>query len=239
MAEAILVSLLVSVIYGVVFAQREDRIRAKLAATKHGWTRQLYVLAFVGAIRGKASASDTAILAYFAVLTVFAVSLLFYFVPVTLDDRARSLERTIEEYIGKLDGRPSMEPAVDVRHSDLQARATRLRGEMDRLLLITRILAWGGMVAGFVGWWFWRPFVVMRRRFAHELDRFTLRIQGLASKSELAQVALAEARVKDEATLRAFVALAAAVAKRQGVAELVITFDLWNGDSRVAPDNST
>jgi hypothetical protein len=78
-----------------------------------------------------------------------------------------------------------------------------------------------------VAYFFWIPYAVKRRRFGAELDRFLLRIQGLASKAELAELALAESRVVDERTLRAFIDHARTIANRHGVGELVSPFDLW------------
>ena len=80
----------------------------------------------------------------------------------------------------------------------------------------------------------WKPFVVMRRRFGYELERFTLRIQGLASKSELAELAVAETEVKNEETVREFVLIMRRIAERHGIPQLVKTFDLWKEDSERA-----
>lgn len=75
---------------------------------------------------------------------------------------------------------------------------------------------------------FMGPFFWIQASFAHELDVCTLRIQGLASKRELAQLAVAEARVSDEDTLRQFVCVLAEIAERHSVGELVESFDLWS-----------
>lgn len=74
---------------------------------------------------------------------------------------------------------------------------------------------------------FWFPYVVIRKRFEYELARFTLRIQGLASKAELAELAVAEAQVTSEQSLRIFVEKAKAIAVRHEVPQLVSTFDVW------------
>ena len=71
----------------------------------------------------------------------------------------------------------------------------------------------------------------MRRRFAHELERFTMRIQGLASKAELANLAVLESNVRDEQSLRTFIDATRDVASRHNVSALVETFDLWKADS--------
>jgi len=83
-----------------------------------------------------------------------------------------------------------------------------------------------------------RPTSIIRRRFAHELDRFTMRIQGLASKAELAELAILESRLTYERSLRAFIAAARAIANRHQVSALAETFDLWRGEStQSASDN--
>ena len=74
---------------------------------------------------------------------------------------------------------------------------------------------------------FWFPYVVIRKAFDHELTRFMLRIQGLASKAELAELAVAEARVKNEQSLRVFVDKIKVIAARHEIPQLVSTFDLW------------
>ena len=83
------------------------------------------------------------------------------------------------------------------------------------------------VVAAILFYVFWLPFSIMRKRFTHELDRFSLRIQGLASKTELAELALAETIIADEITLRLYLSLAVGIATRHGILQLASRFDLW------------
>lgn len=108
----------------------------------------------------------------------------------------------------------------------------KLRPIALRIVLAGRIAAVLLFLSFYVGLFFWRPFIIMRRRFAFEIERFTLRIQGLASKPELAELAVAEAHVTNENTLRAFVEITRKVAIRHGIPQLVTTFDLWRENQK-------
>ena len=74
-------------------------------------------------------------------------------------------------------------------------------------------------------------FMEYRARFAHELERFTLRIQGLATKDELAELVTKEVAVKDEATAKEFVDVMAKIAAKHKVDVLVESFLLWGEPS--------
>jgi hypothetical protein len=109
----------------------------------------------------------------------------------------------------------------------LQGRIDALKGSLGRIEWLSRatsLLLFGGVVYGL---FFWLPLTAMRRLFEGEVNRFTLRIQGMADKSELADLALAESVVVDEESLHTFVKIAAAVAERHGVLPLAERFDLW------------
>lgn len=71
------------------------------------------------------------------------------------------------------------------------------------------------------------PRTVYQHRFAFELSRFANRMQGLASKAELAELTKLEMAVRSEETARAYVDKMAAVARRYNVEELVDSFRLW------------
>jgi hypothetical protein len=220
-------SLLVALVYGLLFAQREDRVRAKLASMTRGWSRRRYVRAFVGAVRGKAATSDTQILSTLALVVLFFISVLFFAASREIGRQMASVERGLDALQAQIDGHPTKEPPPEAQLPALRAEANSLKPLVDWTVLIGKTVAIAGVAAANAGYLIWVPFMVMRRRFAHELDRFALRIQGLASKAELAQLALAESRVTDEASLKAFVEIAGAIAARQGVPDLVTTFDLW------------
>ncbi len=73
----------------------------------------------------------------------------------------------------------------------------------------------------------WAPVVNATTHFSFEVSRFVSRIQGLASQSELAELALAEVRVVDEAALRRFILVAADIARKHSAIELAARLDLW------------
>ncbi|NIR87087.1 hypothetical protein GWO13_05730 [Candidatus Bathyarchaeota archaeon] len=62
----------------------------------------------------------------------------------------------------------------------------------------------------------WLPFAMLRTRLAHEIGRFTLRIQTLASKTELSKLTASELAVPDEETLQSFVNVILEIAQRHG-----------------------
>ena len=87
------------------------------------------------------------------------------------------------------------------------------------------------------GAWLWVPMAAVRRQFGYELDRFTTRIQGMATEGELAELARAELKVKDEASLRAFLSIAADIAGRYDASGLVSRFDPWAQAANSAVDD--
>ena len=217
-------SLLVALLYGMLFAQREDKIRGYLSRQRKGLARRWYVSAFVGAARGHAVAGDTGRLGWL-------VLLVFYVLSLWLSSTASDIEaeiRTLHVDLARSESITAKPPTLD----DLRQRFDDLKRESARYTLAMRIGSWLSLGVFCVGLVVWRPFIIMRRRFAHELDRFTMRIQGLASKVELAELATLESRVRDERSLRAFIAAARAIATRHQVSALAETFDLWRDESK-------
>jgi len=226
---AVIGSLIGALIYGALFAQREDRIRGYLGTKRMAWRRKRYLKAFVGAARGHAAAIDTTVLLVIVLLIpfVFAQISLIYssYVKNTIDN----LESSITKMNDQIYGTNKMSPpeSIEATVRKLSARVDTLRRTGIPIVWFLRLI-WLTCNAGSIyGLIFWIPFAVMRRLFENELERFTIRIQGLASKAELAELAVAESNVTDEASLRTFVTLAAAIAARNGVPELAARFDLW------------
>jgi len=224
----ILASAIIAVIYGAVFAQREEKIRGFLSAKREGWARRRYVKAFVGAVRGHAAAADTLMIGVLVLTIPFVLAGVFWSGAGDLKSRVGILDtrltlaaQTLHE--GQTATRESLE--ADLRRE--RGNLDTLKASADRLVLIMRAFSIVLVGECLYGLFFWLPFATMRRQFEREIDRFTLRIQGLASKGELAQLAMAESAVADEESLRSFVQIAAAIATRQGVPRLVDRFDLW------------
>jgi len=70
----VIASVAVAILYGLFFAQREEKIRAYLRRTRSGLIRRLYVLAFVGAVRGRAVANDTGLLGWLILIGPFLLA---------------------------------------------------------------------------------------------------------------------------------------------------------------------
>jgi hypothetical protein len=213
-------SAIVAVLYGFFVAQREEQIRGYLAAKREGVARRRALRAFVGAIRGQAAVVDTIMLLALVLLVPFLVSTLFF-------TSARELQTTIMRLDSAKNIEESSEAALAARLVELQGEADRLSEAGRRLVVLSYGIGALALLVSCYGYYYWAPFVVRRRRFAYEVERFTLRIQGLADRSELASLALAESRVTDEASLREFIAAARAIALKHGVNQLVDRFDLW------------
>jgi hypothetical protein len=235
MIEAFLIgfagSATVAIIYGLVIAQREEQIRRYLSSQRKGWVRKRYVRAFVGAVRGRAAVTDTSLLAFLTLLVPFVFSMVCWMVSGNFEQRTQSIESRWRRL--QTDPGITKEPNVQSAQEELAALIeewTRIKAQTTLLVLVLRIVSGLSLLTFYVGWFFWHPFVVMRRRFAYEIERFTLRIQGLASSTELAELAVAESKVVDEKTLQSFVEMTRRVAIRHEIPQLVTTFDLW-GDN--------
>lgn len=217
----------VAIIYGLFFSQREDKIRAFLSAKRKGWSRRRYIMAFVGAVRGEAVATDTRLLAYTWLFIVLCLATFFLAASRNIAGRIAVLDAQIEGTESRLDVRVQTKEAAEAQMGDVRAKLLAVKSDYAPIQLASLVTSVGGFVLMYAAMLFWLPFVVMRRRFAFELERFALRIQGLATKTELAELALAESEVVDEESLRAFVRIAGAIAERHGIPQLVKTFDLW------------
>lgn len=224
----LLASAIVAVIYGAVFAQREEKIRGFLSAKREGWARGRYVKAFVGAVRGHAAAVNTYMIGLLVLTIPFVLAGVCWLGAGYLKSRVEILDvRLTLAAQGLREGQTATRESLEADLRRERGSLDTLKASADRLVLIMRafsVVMFGECLYGVV---FWLPFATMRRQFEREIDRFTLRIQGLASKAELAELAMAESMVADEESLRNFVQIAAAIAKRQGAPRLVDRFDLW------------
>jgi hypothetical protein len=230
---ALLASAIVAVTYGALFAQREQKIRGYLSTKRQGWVRSRYVKAFVGGVRGHAAAVDTLMMGGLVLIIPFVVAMILWYMAADVALKVDIADIRFTQVTQKL--QDLKEARTDTLES-LEADLSRVRGEVDALRQSGERFVLRARVAGIMsfgvclcGAFFWLPFAVTRRQFAYEIDRFTLRIQGLASKAELAELAMAESQVADEGSLRAFVRVAAAIAARHEVPGLVARFDLWAG----------
>jgi len=224
-------SLIVAVLYGFFISQREEQIRQYLSAQRKGWVRKRYVRAFVGAVRGRAAALNTSLLAILILLIPFVFYIVSWSEASQLEQRIYAINNNHQKLDSILGG--TYKPDIESAKNDFIALAKEwkdIKIKSSRIIVALRTSGVLSLIVFYMALFFWRPFVVMRQRFAYEIDRFTLRIQGLASKAELAEIAVAEAAVVDEETLRHFVKIMHDVASRHGIPQLVTTFDLWKDD---------
>lgn len=238
----IFASLLATIVWVLVLSRRVERLREHLRTRKEGWSRRRYVRAFVGAVRGRAVAADTYMLAVLFLALIGAFGTTSLWMAEEAKQTFRQWERNfveVQELLDEVRDDPKTLEDLEAEQDEILRKAEKLFEKMtEESQLIEqskgpsiwyfRIVGYGLLASSVIAFYFWLPFVVMRRAFAHELDRFALRIQGLASKAELAQIAVAESRVRDEHSLRMFVDLVKGVAERHKVPQLAETFELWD-----------
>jgi hypothetical protein len=234
---AIILSLLAAFLFRVFLITPADATREYLAKQRSGWRRKRYVRIFVEAVRGQAKIDEAILL--FRVSYFIPLMLVFFGTALLLESfhSTRFANQMIKQYENALRNEVSVvqQPA----ENPLQAAIRAMNDEKRKMV----VAWWSGLAVTALSalWFFWLlvfrlPFVVFRNRFSYELDRFTLRIQGLASKAELAELIKREAEVTDEQSARAFVDVIARIADRHGVRPLVDTFLLWGTP---ASDNAT
>jgi hypothetical protein len=246
-------SVMGAIIYGILFGQREDRIRAYLKASTKGALRLLYVRALIQAIQGGAEVAKTRSLVALWLLVIAGASVGLTFDAVRLESRWQAVNANLRELADShsksalmVRDPESMRKAITTRdpesiREDLKRESDALGKEIDavtaeRRTLEPQVLGWvrfeRGLSLAFLficeaGWLVWFPFAIMRTRFAHEITRFSLRIQGLASRDELARMTEAELSVRNAETLKPYVQILKAIAARHGMPELTRTFELW------------
>lgn len=221
-------SLVIVIPYGLLVAQREERIRGYLSVKRRGWVRRRYVKALVRALRGHAAALDRTMLMILALMIPFLAASYSWSSARDIQSRVADIDYRLAAAAKDLSSnhaptRESLEGQLRTLQTRQEA-ARRAAGRFEFWAKAFSLLLYGLVLFGLV---FWLPLAALSRQFECELDRFSLRIQGLASKGELAELAIAESEVVDEESLRAFFRLAASIATRQGVPRLVERFDLW------------
>jgi hypothetical protein len=221
-------SIVATVIVALFLQTHIDQLRRSIAERNNGWLKRRYTRAFLSAVRGGAEALDTSILA-FAVATVPVISGAYlWHLSESAERGVAQLQAQFESARAARDGAASAAPSsTGDPLAVIAGELGELAAETSKAALLGRSAACGLWLSAVLAGFLWIPFVVTRRLFSFELNRFNLRIQGLASKAELAEIAVAEVTVRDERSLRAFVSKAREVAARHGIPQLVDTFDLW------------
>ncbi len=220
---SILASLIGAAIYAFFLSNREDAIRSCIVRSGKGWIKRRYVRIFIHAVRGEATAADARDLTH--ILLIYPIMMIS--VGWSLYYSHQSATEDVDQIIVRVENLKADEDATPDTPESIEKELHQARTQLDfRYPQIVTFLIFGHL------WFFWmvfirQPFVVFRRRFAHELNRFLLRIQGLASKNELAELAQLEAKVQDQQSATEYVNKMASIARRYNVEHLVDTFLLW------------
>lgn len=239
-------SIVVAIVYGLLFAQREDAIRAKLKRATGGLLRRLYVRALIQAVRGGAGVADSR---HLAVILIFGIFIAGLWTQATVQNVRNSMDHLVQQThdLQRLTAaKPVLSSVTDLQHQ-LQQKERALSGEISNAasgaekikasaqptLAIAQSIAYLLLAAAGAGWIAWMPYVLMRRQFAHEIDRFSLRIQGLATPQELASLTKAELDVRDSGTLAEYVKVMGRIAARYDMPELTRSFELWDEKQQI------
>lgn len=228
--------------YALVVGDSDKQLRSFLLTTRSRWKRERYIRAFVAAVRGRTVMGD----AFVAVNTMTAAVAAFWMAQATIgviamiesgntESRQREQIYRVEALLSKLD-EPLKKPDADDPRSELKELRQGLKEtepnirRMKRFAQLMFLVPSGLAVTVLLVAFFWGPIFVKKRIFAFEVERFTLRMQGLATAEELAELALLETRVSDEASLREFIHLTRRIAVKHSVPQLAARFDLWSGE---------
>ena len=218
-----------AIIYGIVFAQREARIRAYLRTSSRGLIRWLYVRALLQAVRGDAAVAASRYALLLLLFLAIAASTAFSVVANHLQSAQATQITNLATLYQRLDS-PSQDSREAIRKNldTLKAEIDALGPGVERTVMLARAIATTLYIIFWFGWLLWKPYVLLRARFAHEIARFSMRVQGLASPEELATLAAAELAVDSDSTLKHYVDVMKQVAAKRGIDRLTGTLDLWS-----------
>ena len=230
----VILGLFSAFLYGLFFSRYEKRIRLYLQSRKKGRQRTMYVKTFVYAVRGDAKVYNTKLLGY--LLLFFPLFFAAFHYP--LHEQVSIQVHTVEEQMNSISLLKEIEagsttqaqPKPEISLDELEANALSLQKSTNLLLLISRLWYLFPLIWILYMLLIWLPSIVFRARFEVELERFMSRIQGLASKAELADLIKLELQVIDEKSAEHFVRQLSNIAERHDVGELVSTFRLWTDD---------
>lgn len=242
----LILSILAMIVWGVYFSHKQDAIRLKIQNSRKEWVHGYYVFILLGAATGKARSGETSLIAYlFLGLVLLGASAFVGIAHLMMQDyysrqaRLESNAEQVRELRANLvqegeQGKPRGKGEIWKDLNSLDANITKELRWFEKEWSTVLSGAYLMRISGYMLYCYfyfallvWHPFVKLRSKFAYELERFTQRIQGLASKSELAELAMAEVSIKDEESIRRFFEVSWTIAKRHGVPDLVKTFDLW------------
>ncbi|MEZ9019856.1 hypothetical protein AB6E79_23320 [Vibrio lentus] len=236
MTETIIISigtsLIAAFLYGFFIANKEEAIRHYLKTSAVGFLRKRYIKALVSAIRGEDKITESSQLSFVWVLAVFFLA---YSSHIFMDDLVTTHNEHVEfvdrEILGK---NPLSEMTLEEQNTKILETSKRLINGVnevgrnipyiEKLMILIYWVAWSYYFYFFS---IRRPYLLLRKRFSHEFSRYNSNIQGLASKKELAELAILESKVRDEESLKKLIEKTLEVARRHDVIELTDSFDLW------------
>jgi hypothetical protein len=226
---AILLALVGNLVYGLFLKEHEDQIRRFSNSTTIEAVRRPYVRALPQAVRGEAAIADSRHLVILLMVACLAGSLIPAAAATILTDDLDKARTMVAQSNSVVNPAPSGKTLEDYRAEFKSMRAELVTDERNlerdirgcwRAAEVLYFAAWLGFIL-------WRPYVQLRARFAHEVARFGLRIQGLATPDELVKLTESELAVRDEQTLRKYVDVMKAIASARGIRQLTKTFELW------------
>lgn len=214
-------SLLLPLIYGITIGGREEFFRALLRRSASGWRRSSMVRVLIRTVRHESVGLELKVLAFLGFLALATLSVAAFTKGIEMGQWAVQAASNSEEFLRQEESILAILAGVSDSVALAQDPAERALG----LLQVTRensaeatrlheaarsyrvILFTVAAVLWAAAWWFalwWTPMRVAELRLSRMLERMTLRIQALASKNELAELAVSEDAVSDEESLKIF-----------------------------------
>ena len=225
-------SLVAAILYGLFIANKEEAIRHYLKTRAVGFLRRRYVKALVSAIRGEDRVTESSQLSF---VWVFVVFFLAYSLHSFIDELVTTYNEHVE-YIDKeilgndpFENMTSEEQDAEIFESSkrLIAGVKKIDEQIDYLEKSLPVIYWLAWAYYMYFFSIRRPYLLLRKRFAHEFSRYNANIQGLASKKELAELSVLESKVRDEESLKKLIEKTIEVAEKHDVTELTDSFELW------------
>jgi hypothetical protein len=220
-------------IFRVFLEKPADATRDAYLLQRSDSRRRFFIRAFVEAVQGKGKSDDS-----------FAIAALWRFFPVCFiftgllmlngfdDEQLVKNRRSIEAILEVIRNPASNAASPSLIERELEGERLLANLEQTRAMLVRNW--WIGAFAIVVGiaCWIWLsayrlPLVETRSRIAHQLERFTLRIQALATDEELVELIRKESAVWNEQTAKEYVNAMVKIARRYDVESLVYSFMPW------------
>ena len=215
--QAFLISVTSSVfgalLYGLLVARNEAKIRRWLVGMPRGWLRRRFVRTFIGAVNGKARESDTRTLNY-----------LFLIYPLSFAIVFSSVESLVRHGVERLKDPVKMEQKLE----NSAAERIKLAKEGEAMEIPLKVGSYVALAWFYVWFLIISPFRVYRSRFSYELDQLRDYCRALASPSELVELMISERKVNDELTLKDFARVIIRIAQLHNFLEYASPLWIWD-----------